>query len=359
MLKIVTPMKIIEDNLEKMAKASLLRCLEEVPFAKVEILTQPQQRNGDSPDWLVRVRLPDGKQNVVVEAKSRGEPAIARNAVNQLIRYTQAFPGTYGIFMAPYISPRSAQICAHEGVGYIDFAGNCRLAFGQVYIQREGKPNPFSQKRDLRSLYSPKATRILRVLLAKPRSKWKVQELSYEANVSLGQVFNVKKLLVNREWAIVEKDGFQLSDPATLLQEWAENYSYKKNEARELFSLKPLADIEGELGQVCEQEGVPYALTGFSGAARWSSFVRYQRAAAYAVGAIDEIAHALGLKEVESGANISLLTPYDEGVLYGAESIDGVRIALPVQCYLDLIHLSGRGQEAAETLLEQVIKPEW
>jgi hypothetical protein len=77
-------------------------------------------------------------------------------------------------------------------------SGNCLLTFDQVFVSKEGKPNPFVRKRDLRSLYSPKAERMLRVLLSAPGRWWKAQPLARESGVSLGQGFNVKKLLVLR-----------------------------------------------------------------------------------------------------------------------------------------------------------------
>ena len=67
----------------------------------------------------------------------------------------------------------------------------------------------------------------------------------------------------------------------------------------------------------------------------------------------------LDLKEVESGANIMLLGPYDEGVFYGTQVIDDIRIVTPLQIYLDLIGYKGRGEEAAEVMLRDVIKPKW
>jgi hypothetical protein len=65
------------------------------------------------------------------------------------------------------------------------------------------------------------------------------------------------------------------------------------------------------------------------------------------------------LKEVASGANFTLATPYDEGLLYGSRVIDGISIASPVQVYLDLQGVKGRGEEAASALLDEVIRPSW
>jgi len=55
-----------------------------------------------------------------------------------------------------------------------------------------------------------------------PPKKWKVEELAKEAEVSLGQVSNVKKLLMDREWIRVDKTGFMMNEPEQLLGEWQE-----------------------------------------------------------------------------------------------------------------------------------------
>jgi len=53
------------------------------------------------------------------------------------------------------------------------------------------------------------------------------------------------------------------------------------------------------------------------------------------------------------------LKPFDDAILFTSEIIQGVRIAAPIQLYLDLIGFRGRGEEAAETLFLEVIKKTW
>ena len=65
------------------------------------------------------------------------------------------------------------------------------------------------------------------------------------------------------------------------------------------------------------------------------------------------------LKEVESGPNVNILSPYDEGVFYDMKGIQGVKIISPVQIYLDLKGIRGRGEEVAETLLNKEISQRW
>lgn len=341
------------------AKKALISCLERVPFLAVEEIVSEFGGGGIRPDFLVKVRQQDREQVLVVEVKKNGQPRLARDAVNQVQRYLNSVPGAYGVFMAPYISPRAAEICKQDGVGYLDLAGNCRLCFDSVYIEQEGRPNVFVEKRDLRSLYSPKAERVLRVLLNKPNEAWKTVELADEARVSLGQVSNVKKLLLDREWVGVEKPGFVLTEPEQLLQEWKENYSFRRNKTRDLYLLKSTPQIESDISEYCRRKNLKYAFTGFSGAARFAPSVRYNRAMAYIEETDEETITDLSLKDVSSGANVSLLTPYDDGVYYGSLNLSGSRIVSPVQAYLDVIGFRGRGEEAAQALLDQVIRPLW
>jgi hypothetical protein len=184
--------------------------------------------------------------------------------------------------------------------------------------------------------------------------------LAANAGTSLGQVASVKKQLEDREWINATSAGFRLTDPSALLWEWSENYDIRRNRIRDFYTLKSLPEIEAELAEFCENAGISYALTGFSGGARYAPAVRYQRATAYAADDdVAKVAHALNLKEVSSGANVSLIVLDDRNVLYGSQLIGGVCVASPGQVYLDLRSLHARGEEAAEALLRGVIEPKW
>ncbi len=352
-------MKISIREIEKQAPDALRACLDGVPFLKVKQSVSEKKGSGATPDMIVEIEGPQGKQLVLLEVKTNGEPRFAREAVNQLLRFRQSYPDAYGVFVAPYITPRAAEICTSEGIGYVDLSGNCRLCFGTTFIQQEGRPNKFAEKRDLRTLYSPKATRILRVLLNEPKRVWKITELSQEAEVSLGLVSNVKRLLENREWIGLSRSGFSLSQPEELLAEWKDNYNFHGNEFRDYYSLKKPTQIEADLANICSSQRIRYALTSFSAAARLAPFVPYQRVFAFIEDRMKAIASELQLKEVESGANVTLLLPYDKGVFYGTQEFEGIRTASPIQAYLDLIGFRGRGEEAANMILQEVVKPGW
>lgn len=74
---------------------------------------------------------------------------------------------------------------------------------------------------------------------------------------------------------------------------------------------------------------------------------------------IERLTDKVDLKPVTSGANVTILKPYDEGVFYNTQGVDGVPVVSAVQIYLDLMKIHGRGEEAAQAVLERVIKKIW
>lgn len=349
---------LVHDAAQKLAAT-----LREVPFLAQASIRQESTRGESRLDFILTVRSESINRRLVCEVKSSGQPRIAREACLDLVDYARSDQRDYPVFIAPYIGPTAAEICNQYLVGYFDLAGNSRLTFDQVYIQSKGFPNPSVRKRDLRSLYSPKAERVLRVLLTGGRRSWRMQELANEADVSLGQVANVKKLLSDREWAESETGGFRLRslDAAVLpmLTEWAGNYRIERSTSREYYSLKPIPQMEAELSEASCRLQMRLAFSGFSGAVRLAPAVRYQRITAYCLGNVPELADRIGLKQVSSGANVAIFEPYDEGVFYGVKDIDQAPVVSPVQLYLDLSQTKGRGGEGASAILEQVIKPLW
>jgi hypothetical protein len=344
---------------ENAAEDAVVKCFQSIPFLAIMEMDVESNLLDLRPDIQLTLKIKDKIKYIIVETKNNGEPRLARQAINQLIRYLELQPDAYGIFVAPYISPKSDAICQEAGIGTIDLAGNCNISFDTVYIRRQGNPNPFTRKKYLRSLYTPKAERILRVLLFAGPKEWKTEELASIADVSIGQVANVKKLLNDQEWIDSKTIGFSLTDPMALLEDWSENYRFRRNTVLNFYSMLSPSEFEFQLGKTCQERSISYGLTGFSGSSRYAPAVRYQRVMAYVQGDINALAESLGIKPVESGFNVTLLEPYDEGVLFGLDDIENSQVVSPIQVFLDLKNLRGRGEEAANILLEKVIQKTW
>ena len=104
-------MKKFENNIENSAKAALLSCLSKVPFLKVIDIQKEYCEKGPIADLSVIIELPGGVMQLIAEVKSSGQPRLAREAVNQMLRYKDKISDAYFVFIAPYISPRAADIC--------------------------------------------------------------------------------------------------------------------------------------------------------------------------------------------------------------------------------------------------------
>ncbi len=341
-------------------KDELEQTLGDIPFIEIVESRLEASLAGVQIDLVVDLKIKGNFQKLLVESKSLGEPRLIRSAIQQLKEYLNRIIDAYAIVAAPYISNDTARLCKQNQVGYVDLAGNCFLNFDQVYIERKNYPNPAIEKRQARSIFSPKSSRILRVMLNNPKRRpWRVQDLAREANVSLGLASKVKERLLDLEYANGDNKYLTLTRPIELLERWAENYSFRKNKIHDYFSFDDPNEVERKLSQYCEQRQIPYALTLFSGAALVAPFTRYTRGFAYVGKNMESVANELGLKEVSSGPNFSILEPYDEGVFYGSEKIENMRVVSTVQLYLDLVSFKGRGEESAKYLFEQRIKSEW
>lgn len=203
----------------------------------------------------------------------------------------------------------------------------------------------------------------MRVLLCNPSKEWFVKDLAEEANISLRQASNIKQRLMEFEY--IEETGagkdlkFKLKNPKSLLEKWSDNYSYRKNNIKNFYSLDDVGALETKIMNTFKNIKISYAFTLTSGAARVAPFLRYNTVFAYVKDDIDRLIEDLNLKEVTSGPNVSFLKPYDEGVFYGLQKIDGANVVSDIQLYLDLRSYKGRGEEAAEFLYEQRLKKLW
>ena len=308
------------------------------------------------PDLLIDAVIRGKPITFVAEAKAQGEPRYIRQAADQLRDFMGRFPGAYPIVIAPYISGQTAELLRSREVGYFDLAGNVLIDAGPLYISLAGKPNPKPAQKALKSLFAPKTSRIVRVLLTNPGKTWYVRDLAAEAVISIGLASRLKKRLVDLELLRETKAGVSLAKPGELLDLWAKEYSYQKNRILKYYSPSSPSDVEARLPEFARSRRVRYGLTMFSGAARVAPFVRSNFGAFYFSGATPELEQELHLKPTTSGANVWVFRPYDEGVYYGEQTIETLSVVSNVQLYLDLINYQGRGEEQATAIREQLLK---
>lgn len=271
------------------------------------------------------------------------------------------------VLAAPVIGPRMAEVCWEHGWSWFDLAGNCRLSVpGCLYIERKGLRSALRAPKADANLGTPEASRVLRAILL-PRNNasfWTQRDLQERCRpgVSLGLVNKVLSHLRSEKYVEEDDEGrYQVRDAAGLLAAWSKAYQFKRVRQHRLFTLKRPAEIEKALHGIGPHGDVKVAHAAFSAADIQAPAVRQAKSwLMVSPDWVDEVRSALAAKEVDSGDNLVLLVPPDEGPLYEPELRQGgLPCTNPLQTYLDVSRLAGRGEEAAEALLSQVIKPAW
>lgn len=308
-------------------------------------------------DLLVQFKMGTTEHRLALEITYLGQPREIRGTMTRLVEIRRDLPEVYPLAVSQYISPQSAALLKRNGFGYLDLSGNCYLSFGNVLIQKEGKPNSRPSTRPLKSLFAPRATRVVRTLLVDAQHAWRLEELAKSADVSLGHAHNVVKRLEQLSW--VERDEhqrIQLSRPGDLLDGWVDSYSYRLNRMQTYFSPERITRrLVGDIARAAQGESRRYAFTLHSGAALVASNVRLPAIHCYLEGNPEPIARSLGLRPGEGEGNVYLMTPYDEGVFHAPIEKGGVLVVSLPQLYADLYHYERRGREQAAYLRREAM----
>jgi hypothetical protein len=117
-------------------------------------------------------------------------------------------------------------------------------------------------------------------------------------------------------------------------------------------------ELEMALTGICKRQVIPYALMGFSAAMRYDPMFQHDKLSAYVLSDLGQIVSELELTESKKG-NVSLWTPYDEGVFRGSQDFLDIKVTSPVQTYLDLVVIGGKAEKVAHSIWQAFIKEKW
>lgn len=322
----------------------------------INIKTQ-ESANGVRADFLITLNIKGKKNLLLCELKSSGSPSHVLPAAVQLRKAVDK--EEYPVIIAPYISQRSAEICRQNNVGFIDMEGNTFLSFDNVLVDKRMKERINIEKKEIIEIFSPRATRIIRVLLENiKRDRWLISDLAKEANVSLGYTSDILNALSSQGYIEKQKrKGFQLKEKTGLLDRWASVYTFSQNNIFNLYTLeKDYAEVFKKIADVSKEIDLKSALTLHSAASFVAPYIaRFSDIYLYIEGDIALWRKKLDLKDVEAGANFYLISPYDEGVFYGSRTLKGITVVGNIQLYLDLFKYPARGKEQAEYVRQKLI----
>lgn len=319
-------------------------------------------------DLVATMPLPNGgKAALHVECKREFRPSAFHALAARAAKAPSRHAVVVRVLALPWVSPRVAELCAEYEWSWFDLAGNHRLDVpGILRLEHQGNPPSHKPTRATANLSTREAARVVRALLNPNRKvvRWTQRDMQKECapNVSLGLVNKVVRFLHDQAFVEpTEERGFRLRDPVRLLFAWRDAYRFDRHERRGYFSLLAPQRLSDALTRVGLNAGGFAAYAVFSAAERQAPHVRQPKTWIYLraqdLHVLEKSAEA---KPVDSGENIVVLIPDDDGVFYDGEGhVTGMSSTNPVQTYVDLYHAGSRGQEAAEALLDQRLKPAW
>ena len=323
-------------------------------------------------DWLATFKVPKGP-TVELWIDVRQEPRPAHFPyVNVEREFDDSGAKTVRarVFGAPWLSPRMRERCEKHGWSWYDLAGNCRISVpGVLHVERTGKEPVHRLPKQGANLGTREAGRVVRALLAPfyTGRTWtqRFMQMNCKPNVSLGLVNKVVQYL--REEAYLESlpdGGFRVIDPIKLLFAWREAYRFDQHRRLGYFTLLQGKQLRQKLAELDAYTGGFAAYAAFSAADFQAPHVRQTKTWLYVAGReLARFAEMTEAKPVDTGENLVVLEPADDGVFFqadgGTTGEDRLRCTNLVQTYIDLWHCGGRGKEAAEALLEQRLKPVW
>lgn len=323
-------------------------------------------------DLQAMLPLPTGgRAALCVECKQEMRPSTFPMLVQREFKPAGRPRVIVRVLALPWVSPRVADLCAEHGWSWYDLAGNCRLDVpGVLRIERSGNATVHAVPRPAANLGTKEAARVVRTLLSVPYHagrKWTQRglDINCRPRVSLGLVNKVVRHLTEEGFIEALPDGgFHVTEPLKLLFAWRDAYRFEQHERHEYFTLLQGKQLRESLAKLSTDAGrFAASYAAFSAADFQAPNVRQPKTWVYiASHELDRFTQRTQAKRVDTGGNLVVLTPADDGVFFHpdyAAGIEQMPCTNPVQTYVDLWHCGGRGQEAAEALLEQKIKPAW
>lgn len=312
------------------------------------------------------------RARLLVETKRVVEPRDVATVLKQIDAYKARKGARSGlqqlaVVVAPYLSPMARERLAESGAGWFDATGNLRLQLERpgLFIDRVGATrSPFTEpdERRLQSLRGAAAARVVRSLLdgEGPRG---VRALAAEAEVSNASSSRVLELLARADVIARDDTGAVVSvRKRSLARRWAQDYGLTTtNHTVSMLAPRGIDRLLTALTGFQQK----YALTGSAAAQIY--LPAGQAAVAPLALPVVFVADAgraqdeLDVRPTDRGGNVLLVEPFDDVVLRGAASVDGLQYVAPSQTVVDLLSGPGRSAEEAEQLLDVLARndPAW
>lgn len=346
-----------ESQLQQRVPALLQAAL---PHAHIKLRQGPRRPlNGgvSGPDLIAECTVGGKTKRLLIEVKIPGYPSSLLQAF-QVLQWARKSHGGYPVVVTDTLSERGARLAKEAGVGFLDLAGNCWLNLGEVYIEKTANVRLNRPPAELRRLFSPKATRVIRALLETHTQSWEVVKLAAASQVSIGHAYKVTQKLLQQGFLVQAQRLVRLREPGALLDAWAQQYRIDPTTVQSFYTqVNDPAAVMAHVTRIAKERYLTCAFTLHAGASLIAPFTRFTDVHFYLKEPLSEsLLQALTLERIEFGGTVHVMQPYDEGVLHSLQHLSEIPVVCTTQLYLDLFQHPTRGQEAAAFLRRERLK---
>ena len=289
---------------------------------------------------------------LLIQVKRSDEIAVIDGALRAREAYSTEDQSVVPVLVVPYMGPQAREYMRDRAASWADLSGNADIRGPGLRVLVEGKPNRFASPGRPSTVFSPKATRLTRVMLVQPERWWFQREFVEASGLSGGYVSKLVRKMLDDGLLDQRPDGrLRPSSPDLLLDAWAQVADFSKHDIERFHAVgRTSAEVLRSLsGKLAALGSVRWAATGLAGAWQHTQHAGFRLVTVF----VDQHLidpDVLGLHSVIQGENVWLVVPRDEGVFHAVEEIDGALCAHPVQVYIDLLGHPERAKEAAAHL---------
>jgi len=215
--------------------------------------------------------------------------------------------------------------------------------------------------RTISNIFEGKASRVIRCLLIDVGKEWTVRDLADKAELSVGYCHAALTTLTRMNYLRrTENNKLVISSPELLLKRWAAYFQYNyENTFLQYYTFEK--EVDSFLKSLSTKlANSKYALTSFSAAWLISPYVRPIDVHLYVPTdqQAEFVANAINVKPTDGTGNIKIVLPYDQGVFYRTQTIEGLKVVSNVQLVVDLWNYTSRGEDAAKPIYD-LLEKEW
>ncbi len=324
----------------------------------LSLFVQTMQIQGVGGVLVRAVALADGRAELRFEAEHQKhilEVWPRLNPSRQLLQPKTGAGGKAVLLLCPHLPDALAADLRSAGINHADLNGRLFIKTPSFLLDRSPKSKTYRNPGAELNPFTLKSSRVVRVLLSHREQEWTQADLETNTGISRALVSLTLTDLIEREQVEQTRAGsrhvaalYRVKDFGRLLEAWSAADNWHKRT-----SIRQYSALTGNLGELAETARDALGAENVFFTQWFAAHLRHPYTTPPLVSVYlkrkppVEITWA---RPVNSGGNLWLITPKDEGVFQETQSVSGFKLVSDIQIYLDLLQVSQRGPEQAQAL---------